>query len=219
MLALLRTLDTELLSEAFDRLGREPFQLEVRAEQLGENGTATARQVRTFRTDRDGTTTVAADSAGAFDYGALGRLVDQPAWGDAPTGNPVAEVLPEEPAWLDPRGREAFRFGSASDTLLGGRRVRVLTVEARTGTETPLRRARLWLDADMEALVGVRLRRELDSVLFGEASDAVLLLHPGPDGWRPHLARFETKLRAPLTAPHHFRLTRRYTFADSGVSR
>ncbi len=220
VLALLRVLDAADLTAAFDRLGRASYQVEVRTEQLGPDGTPAATRTRTLRVTPGGPTLLAADSTGTFDYGAFGRLVDHHGSGDAPGVNPVALVLPEEPAWLDPRGREAFRFAFAPDTLLGGRRARVLTVEARPGEgdEQPLRRARLYLDAKTNTLVGFRLHRRLESVLFGEASEALVLLHPGPDGWRPHRARFATALDAPLAARRRFRLTRRYTYPTEATS-
>lgn len=216
VLAVLRTLDSEALDLAFARLGdaSAPYLTETRVEQLGTDGAPVAFRTRTLRIGPRRTTLVAADSSGTFDYGAFDVVAGSDAWEDSPGLNPVALTLPEEPAWLDPRGREAFRFGIAPDTLLGDRRVRVLTVEARPGEgdDQPLRRARLYLDSETSTLVGFRLHRRLASVLFGETSEALVLLHPGPDGWRPHRTRFETALDAPLATRRRFHLTRRYTF-------
>ncbi len=211
-LAILRSLDRAPLMAAFDGLAR-PYRVETLVEQLGADGEPAAFRSRTLRVGQGGAEVVAADSAGALDFGAFGALAGGGAWTGEVGANPVPLTLPEEPAWLDPRGREAFRFGFAPDTLLGERRVRVLTVEARPGEgdDQPLRRARLYVDGEV-SLVGFRLHRRMDAVLFGEASTVAVELHPGPEGWRPHRVQLETALDAPLAAPRLFRLTRRYTF-------
>ncbi len=219
VLAVLRTLDGDDLTLAFTRLDEmeASYLLETQVVQLGPDGTRTAFQSRTLNIAPDDTTVISSDSSGTFDYGGF---ADATPW-DAGSGvNPVPLTLPEEPAWLDPRGREAFRFGMAPDSLLGDRPVRVLTVEARPGEgdDQPLRHARLYLDAETNELVGFRLHRAMNAVLFGEASVALVLLHPGPDGWRPHRTRFETALDAPLVTQRRFRLTRHYTFPDESPS-
>ena len=219
VLAVLRTLDGDALGAAFARLEQStPYVVETRIEQLGADGMPVASQSRTLRVGASDAEIVAADSAGTFDYGAFGALSGSTVWEAGGGGvNPVSLMLPEDPAWLDPRGREIFQFGTAPDTLLADRRVRALTVVARPGEgdDQPLRHARLYLDAETHTLVGFRLHRRMDSVLFGERTDALVLLHPDSGGWRPHQARFVTTLAAPLTPPRRFRLTRRYVYSNN----
>ncbi|MEM1041370.1 MAG: hypothetical protein AAGI91_01970 [Bacteroidota bacterium] len=211
ILALLGALDPDDLTRAFARLGAAPHVLETQVEQLGADGTLLASRTRTTQHTADGVTMVSTDSAGAFAFGAFGG---EAVWRAALDEPPVAPRLPADAPWLDARGREAFRFGTAPDTLLGDRPVRVLTVEARPGEGDgqPLRSARLYLDPETEALVGFRLRRVMDAVLFGETTASSVLLHPGPDGWRPYRTHVETMLGAPLATPRRLRLTRRYAY-------
>lgn len=218
VLALLRTADTDVLAAAFNRLDAFRYHVETRTEQLGADG-----QTRAFRAISADVAPEAGapradvlltDSAGTFDYGGFAALAADAEEHPLPADNPATLVLPDDPAYLDPRGRDAFQFRFAPDTLLGDRRVRVLRVEARPGEgdDQILRRARLYLDPATGVLVGVRLHQRMASVLFSEASDMTILLQPGPaGGWLPDFTRYETALDALFTARRHFRLTRRYS--------
>jgi len=213
VLALLRTADTASLAAAFDRLDAFRFRVVTRTEQF-EAGDQIAQRTLTAEVvptaDGPGIDLVQIDSSGAFDFGGFAAFASESAESPLPAENPATLVLPDDPAYLDPRGRETFRFRFAPDTLFGDRRVQVLTVEAREDDQA-LRRARLYLD-DEGALVGVRLQRRTESVIFSERSDTAVLLQPGPaGGWLPNLTRIETALGALGTDRRRFRLTRRYS--------
>lgn len=212
VLALLRTADTETLAAAFDRLDAFRYRVVTRTEQFDDESlmaqrTVTAEVMPTA--DSAGTDIVQTDSSGAFDFGGFAAFASDELENPLPAENPATLVLPDDPAYLDPRGRETFIFHFAPDTLFGERRVRVLTVEARENDQA-LRRARLYLDAS-GALVGVRLQRRTESVIFSERSDTAVLLQPGVGGWLPHVTRVETTLGALGTDRRRFRLTRRYS--------
>ena len=218
VLAVLRTADTAALAAAFDRLDAFRYHVESRTEQFGADGrTEAARTVAAEVSPNAGaplTDVVLADSTGAFDYGAFAAFASEADENPLPGENPATLVVPEDPPYLDPRGREAYQFRFAPDTLLGDRRVRVLTVDARPGEgdDKTLRRARLYLDPATGDLVGIRLLQRMESVLFSERSDASILLQPGPaGGWLPERTRFDTTLDALFTARRHFRLSRRYS--------
>ena len=212
VLALLRAADTESLAAAFDRLDAFRYRVVMQTEQF-ESGDQIAQRTLIAEVvpmaggpDID---FVQIDSSGAFDFGGFAAFASESVESPLPAENPATLALPDDPAYLDPRGRETFRFRFAPDTLLGDRRVQVLTVEAREDDQA-LRRARLYLD-DEGALVGVRLQRRTESVIFSEQSDTAVLLQPGPaGGWLPHLTRIETALGALGTDRRRFRLTRRY---------
>jgi hypothetical protein len=213
VLAVLRAADTDALAAAFDRLDALPYTVEITTAQLGPDGGVTARRHSVVEVDPAAAPNVLrTDSAGAFDWGAFGPLVSADPEAALPADNPAALALSEDPPYLAPRGREAFAFRFAPDTLVGGARVRVLAVEARPGEgdDQLLRYARLYVD-DGGALVGVRLRRQTESVLFSEASDATILLRPTPAGtWLPHVTRFDASVSALFTDRRRFRLQRVY---------
>lgn len=213
VLALLNGADADALAAAFERLDAFRYRVVVQTEQFDEGEPIAQRALIAEvipTADGPSADVVQIDSAGAFDYGRFAAFASETPPNPLPAENPAALVLPDDPAYLDPRGRETFAFRFAADTLLGDRRVQVLTVEAREDDQA-LRRARLYLD-DAGALVGVRLQRRTESVIFSERSNTTILLQPGPaGGWLPHLTRAETSLGALFTDDRRFRLTRRYT--------
>ncbi|MEP0546228.1 MAG: hypothetical protein ABJF88_04800 [Rhodothermales bacterium] len=226
VLALLRAADTAALAAAFDRLDAFRYRVETRTEQLGTDGrTEATRTVAAEVTPNGGVPladVVQADSTGAFDYGGFALFASEPDIDPLPAENPATLVVPEDPAYLDPRGIEAYQFRFASDTRLGDRRVRVLSIDARPGEgdDKTLRHAQLYLDPATGDLVGIRLQQRMTSLLFSERSDATILLQPGPaGGWLPQSTRFETTLDALFTAKRHFRLSRRYSeFAPAAAA-
>lgn len=221
VLAVLRAADTDALAAAFDRLADLPYRVETVTEQLSSEGevVAHARLSAEVSPNAPAPDVLQADSSGAFEWGTFGVLAGDEAAYALPTDNPAALLLPDDPPYLDPRGREAFTFHFAPDTLLGERRVRVLTVDAHPteGEDQLLRHARLYVAEGM--LVGVRLRRRTESVLFSEASDATILLRPTEAGtWLPHLTRYDATVGALFTDPRRFRLQRVYTPAVPALS-
>jgi hypothetical protein len=226
VLALLRAADSDALAAAFNRLDAFRYHVEVRTEQLSADGRAEAVRTVAAEVTPNGDAplldVVLADSTGAFDYGGFALFASEPDAKPLPAENPAALVVPEDPAYLDPRGIEAYRFRFAPNATLGDRRVRVLTVEARPGEgdDKTLRHAQLYLDPATGDLVGIRLQQRMASPLFSERSDATILLQPGPaGGWLPHTTRFETTLDALFTAKRHFRLSRRYSeFAPAAAA-
>ncbi len=217
VLTLLRAADTNTFDAAFARLDKMVYQVTTRTEQIGENGEPVASHTRTYRLTRGTAERIAADSSGTFDYGGFSSFADRRRDELDFATSPAALVLPDEPAYLDPRGREVFTFALAGDTLLGDRRVRVLTVTARPGEgdDQALRTARLYLDVS-GSLVGARVRRRQASALFGESSALVFFLQPTDGGWLPDRLSVDTEIRAPLTTPRRFRLDERYTFPGGG---
>lgn len=207
--ALLRDADPATLNEAFERLDRRAYVVERTTEQLGEDGAFIASHAVTLRVTPRGTEVVEVDSSGAFDFGGFERFADRRSGGP----NTAPPVLPTDPAYLDPQGREAFSFEAVGDTLIGDRRIRIVTVRARPGEGDgqPLRAARVYLDA-AGAIVGAIVERRQESVLFGETSRRSLFLRSSPDGWLPDQLTVASEIRAPLTAPRRFRLGERYTY-------
>jgi hypothetical protein len=214
-LALLADADDAPFANAFERLDAFRYRVVTQTEQLGEATPVAQRTVVAEVTPTaDGPRIDVVDDAstGAFDYGAFSVLTSDAPERPLAVENPAPLVLPEDPAYLDPRGREAFAFGFAPDTVLGGQPVRIVTVDAREGEDDePLRSARLYLHRGSGALVGVRLQRRTESPIFTERSDATILLQPGPaGGWLPHYTRVETAVDALFADGRRFRITRRY---------
>jgi hypothetical protein len=212
-LAVLSSMRRTAFDSAFVELDEHAFTRYVRTEQLDSSGRATA--VRSYEL-RYPTGTGAGriqrrDSIGAFRRGGVFSRV-------APERNPTerpanlaAQVLPDQPAYVEPRTREAYRYALQTDTLLDGTPVYVLEATARdygTGRDQGIRYARLRLDQASRELIGLTVVRADAALLFGENSRLTIHLRPGaddPQTWVPHLTRVRASVNVPFRTPRQFR--------------
>ena len=211
-LALAEDAGRDLMNQAFARLATRPHIVREELVQLDAEGRETAARRRIMRAEPDTVETVASEARGTFDFGAFGRFVSFEDMDHLPA-NPVPFIVPEDPTYLSPQGREVYHFALAADTLLGAARVRIVTVTARPneGDNQALRSARLYVDPASGDLVGIRVHRHSQNILFGETSVLHLMLTPGPEGnWLPAETRYTVAVRAALTATRRFRLQRAY---------
>jgi hypothetical protein len=214
-IALAEGAGTGLLNDAFARLAGRPHSVREELAQLDAEGRVTAVRRRVMDVGPDTVETVATEATGTFDFGAFGRFVSFDDMDRLPA-NPVPYIVPDDPTYLSPQGREVYHFALAADTTIGPMRARVVTVTARPGEgdSQALRSARLYVDAASGELVGLRIHRHSQNVLFGESSMLHLMLAPGPQGaWLPAETRYTVAVRAALTATRRFRLYRAYDLA------
>jgi hypothetical protein len=210
-LAVLTALRRTAFDSAFAALDDYRFMRYVRTEQMMPAGTTTAVRSYALRYPAGGGrgTIQRRDSAGTFRGGGLfGRVAPDrdPA---ARPPNVAAQMLPDQPAYVEPRTREAFRYALRADSLRDGTPVHVLTVRARnrgTGREQGVRYARLLIHRSSNQLIGLALVRDDQVLLFGEDSQLSLRLRRAPDGtWVPHVARVRASVHVPFRSPRQFR--------------
>lgn len=122
-------------------------------------------------------------------------------------------IMPEEPAYLNPRFRDEFEFRILPDTPYWDRPVLVIEVAARAGSKQDLRRVRYYVDRATGTLVDYRLERNSAQILYGERSHFILSLRPGPDNaWVPHQVGIAVTMHLP---PRRTRMIKReVTFYD-----
>ncbi len=146
----------------------------------------------------------AGDSVQVTDRAARGVLS-----GDATAAprlrDPIAPALPQDPPYLDPSIREAYRVSVLGDTMIAGtpfRRVQaVLADESRQ-----LGVRRVWAAVGADGQVGaIEVDRRSDSVLYDETSHVRVDLAPGPSGWVPRRVVTDTRTDVPLADPAHVR--------------
>ncbi len=222
-LAVLTAMQRTAFDSAFARLSDYAVTRHVRTEQMTPAGTTTAvrsYEVR-YRAGAEDGTTQRRDSAGAFrDGGLFGRA--------APDRNPAArppnvaaQILPDQPTYVEPRTREAFRYALRADSLRDGTPVHVLAVRARssgTGNEQGVRHARLLIHQPSNQLIGLSLVRDGQVLLFGEDSRLSVRLRQGPTGtWVPHVARVRASVHVPFRAPHQFRTVSAFYAYESSL--
>ncbi|MFB6247161.1 MAG: hypothetical protein ABEL97_01160 [Salinibacter sp.] len=211
-LAVLTSMRRTAFDSAFSVLDRYHVTRTVRTEQLSPSGVVTAVRSYTLRYGPAPERGVLRrrDSAGTFRRGGLfGRV--------APARNPAdrpadltGQVLPDEPAYVEPRTREAFRYALRADTLLNGAPVYVLEARARargTGQDQGVRYVRLLIDRGSRQLIGLTTVRADAVLLFRENSRFFIRLRRAPDGasWVPHVTRTRASVQVPFRRPRQFR--------------
>jgi len=215
-LAVLTSMRRTAFDSAFARLSDYAVTRSVRTEQMTPTGTTTA--VRSYEIQyQPGTergTIERRDSSGTFrDGGLFGRVAPETDPAARPT-NVAAQIFPDQPAYIEPRTREAFRYalrpGTVRDTP-----VYILEATARgygTGQDQGVRYARLHLHRPSRQLIALTLVRNDQVLLFGEDSRMSLFLQrTADDTWVPHISRIRAVLHVPFRTPRRFRTVSSYT--------
>ena len=223
-LALLASLDREAFRQAFERLAHYHYTRQVRTVQLNRQGELRAYLERTLRYNSRGEEPAASvlevDSSGTFAFGLLGRFA---VGGEIDVERPTRlteRLLPEEPAYLSERNREAFLYSLEQGTTRAGRPVRILVIEARPGEgdEQTIRRVRLYVERQSRQLVALYLERADQDIFFSERSRLYAETKPTSDGayWLPSRTRFHAQLDLPLQPPRAFRTSSVYYDYERG---
>ena len=119
--------------------------------------------------------------------------------------DPVAAALTEDPPYLDPAAREAYRLAVLGDTTIGRTRFRIVEA-ALVDPASELGVRRVWAAVTEAGTVGaVEVDRQAASALFGERSRVRVDLAPHGDGWLPRRAVTHTWTDVPLSAPARVR--------------
>jgi len=210
-LAVLASMRRAAFDSAFARLDDYTVTRSLETEQLDTAGTVTARRryVLRYAPGEAAGTIQQRDSTGRF---RSGGLLAQAAPATAPTDRPpntAAQMLGDDPPYVEPRTQEAYRYALGTATGPDGASVYVVEATARahgTGRDQSVRYARLLLDRTTRELVGLTLIRIDEGLLFSERSRFSLRLQRGPDGtWVPAESRVRAYLHVPFRAPRSFR--------------
>jgi hypothetical protein len=154
------------------------------------------------------------NSTGRFAFGWLQRFAAGPrAKVDFVTL--PSHILPDDPPYLSPRNRDAYSYVFLPDTMLAGRAVRVIEVQAlpEGGKKQTIQRARFYLSQNDETLLALELERLEQGLLFREKSQFSITLRLTPDssGWLPASTLVDVHLNAPFRPPEQFRTTRTFS--------
>jgi hypothetical protein len=210
VLAVLQSTRQDALRDAFARLGAARYTCFVRTEQRDAAARLVAFAQRVVRHGSGPPTVLNADSAGTFDFGYLGRLVDAEVADRSASGLPQY-VIPEDPPYLAPRHRDAYTYRLLPDTLLLGVAAQVVEVQARPGTDLNIRYARLYRDRRSSELMALMLERREHKLFFREDSRFFLQVRLAPEGgWLPVVTRVTARLDVPLRPPQTFRTVSAY---------
>ena len=217
-LAVLSSMRRAAFDSTFAALGDYTVTRSLDTEQLDTTGAVTARRhyVLRYPPGEAVGTIQRSDSTGRF---RTGGLLAQVAPATSPTDRPpnlAAQILSDDPPYVDPRTREAYRYTLGTETGPDGAPAYVVEATVRdqgTGREQSVRYARLLLDRTTRELVGLTLVRIDDGLLFSEYSRFTLRLQQLPDGtWVPAESRVRAYLHVLFRAPRYFRTVS--TFSD-----
>lgn len=216
VLAVLTSMRRTAFDSSFSALDEYAFTRSVRTEQMTPAGTTTA--IRSYvaryrpRAARVPGMLLRRDSVGTVRGGGLFG------WA-APNQNPEArptdladQILPDQPAFVEARTREAFTYALQPDSLSDGTPTWILDATARThgtGQEQSVRYARLTIERASKQLIGLLIVRDDDVLLFGEESRTSIRLRRAddPEGpWVPHVVRARSSVDIPFQPARQFRV-------------
>lgn len=201
----LEHLQTTVFLQAFDTLSGLRYTFKAQTVQYDDEGQPQARRFRRAAVLPSGEyRMLQATDSGRFDIGMLTRLA-APDTSLSPTAPTAASMISDDPAYLSPRNREAYRFVEYPDTV-AGTAVRIIDILARPGLgdDQVVRRARLVLDTASPRLLGIYMVRRQRGALFSEQSHffARLQRH-STDVWLPDTTRYRSQLSFPLLSNFH----------------
>ncbi len=189
----LQSMQTDLFREAFASIPQYRHTRYLRTEQWTPEPRVINRKVSTREFDIGGReiSVTVRDSLGAF---ARDRAPGFIASGDVPLTTLPTYILPDDPAYLEPRYQESFIYAQHADTTLWGHSARVFEVRAREDSreDQAIRSAKFYLLTDSDELVKLHIQRVDDGLLFGENTTLDMALRPLNDTWVPSLLRAHT---------------------------
>lgn len=179
---LVRNVDHAAFRESFHRA---PAHIRYsRTERKADGAPNSLVEVATYRATVSGTAQPATDAEASGEMSAL-----------------ISSLLPEDPAYLEDRYVEDFRYSMLPDTLLLGRLTRVMQVTARParGRKQPVEEVRYFIDSELGDLVALSIRQSTQTLFYSESSTCFIQLRQLPDlEWAPYLLRIATRLKLPL---------------------
>lgn len=212
----LAEIDQRPFRAAFEQLQHHSFTRYTRTEQFDRGDFLVAFQERILRHALDGNrrtyTTLAEDSAGAFDYGYFSGFVSENVTSQDPP-DLIPYVLPEDPAYLTERNRDAYLYRILPDTLMWDMVARVIEIRARPaeGDGQNIRRVRLYVDRGTQTLIAAYMERIDLSMWFREESRFYIHVRPAATGaWVPYNTRFESRISVPFRPTQLFRTVSTY---------
>ena len=124
-----------------------------------------------------------------------------------PLRDPLAAAIPDDPPYVDPAVRDAYRLSVVGDTTVGGARFRLVEAVLVDSTrELAVRRVRAAVQPETRAVGAVEVERRSGSAIYDETSRVRVDLAPGPDGWTPQTVVTDTRTDVPLSEPARVRL-------------
>lgn len=211
----LNAINQDPFRNAFTALEQQAFTRYTRTEQFDKEDFLVAYQEHIIRHEHEGGArtyaTQSMDSAGTFDYGYFSRFVSETVTTQDPP-DLTRYVVPEDPAYLSERNRDAYVYRFLPDTLMWDMVARVIEIRARPadGDGQNIRRVRLYVDRGTQTLIAMYMERIDLAMLFREESRFYVHIRPEGDHWVPYNTRFESRISVPFRPTQLFRTVSTY---------
>ena len=195
---LLANVTQDAVAGAFARLDALDYTADLAATQWDGGGAEVGASALTLRSEGG-----AVRVEGRRGTGTLAAPSDEP----PRLRDPIGPALPAEPAFVDPASRDQYRRAVVGDTVVAGRRLRLVEAVLLDATaEQQVRRVRAAVEPETARPVVVEVERRADSAVYTEASRARVALAPGPGGaWLPRAVETDTQTDVPLADPVRLR--------------
>lgn len=204
-LRLLESVGAEVGADAFEALSAGPYTASVRVEVLDADGSTVGTETATLRVE--GERVVVADRTVT---GALDAPDDLPRLRD-----PLPATIPEDPPYLDPAAREAYRFAVVGDTTVAGRRLRLVEAAlADASRRHAVQRVRAAVDPASGRAASVEVVRAADAAVYDETSRVIVDLWPVDGDWLPRRVVTDTRTAVPFSEARRVRTE--WTVTDMG---
>lgn len=120
--------------------------------------------------------------------------------------NPIQTALPDDPPYIAPASRDQYRRSVVGDTVVAGRRLRVVeAVLAEAGAEQGVRRVRAAVEPSSGQPVVVEVERTASSAVYDEQSRVRVELAPADGAWLPRHVETDTRTDVPLSPARRVR--------------
>ena len=195
---LLANVTGDAFAAAFDRLEAQGYTADLAVMQRDASGSEVGRSAVTVRVEGGAVRVERRRGTGT-----LAEPADRP----PRLRDPLGAALPAEPAFVDPASRDQYRRAAAGDTVVAGRRLRLVEAVLLDGdAEQQVRRVRAAVEPETARPVVVEVERRADSAVYAEASRVRVALAPGPGGaWLPRTVETDTRTDVPLADPVRLR--------------
>ncbi|PAP78241.1 hypothetical protein [Rubrivirga marina] len=200
-LRLLDAVDASAVADAFADLDADGYEADLTVTTLGAGGQPLDRETVAIAYGSNGTRVL----AGTPQEDEAPRLRD-----------PIASALSDDPPYVDPVAREAYRLAAVGDTTIGGVSFRLVeAVLTDTTAEQGVRR--VWAAVTEGGRVGaIEVERRADAAIYTERSRVRVDLAPHAGGWVPRRVVTDAATDVPLSPPSRVRTE--WTIRPRGAS-
>ncbi len=211
LFARLQSIDTTPLRDAIAALEDTPFRATVSVKQATREGQVDGiEKIDIGFSPPNSLEVYSRNIEDSFQFGVLhpfasGSSVEVPRMS-------ASHLLPDDPAYLAPRSREAYTYIQGRDTMLLGQIHQVIEVAAKPGAgdAQPIRRVRYFVEPQSNTLSAFYLIHHQKAFLFYERSQHFVQFNPARAQALPDSIHLQTVIKTPFRSSESYTLQVKY---------